>query len=148
ISAVTIAVIGQIRNRLGEEYETVVQLMANCPLRGADDIRAAVTAFDAAGADFQISCARFGWLNPWWAIKRDAAGRGEWLHPGATQSRSQDLPELFAPTGAIWIAQAEALEKAGTFYGPGHRFEPMPWEHAVDIDDAEDLRLARALLHV
>ncbi len=147
ISAVTIAAIGQIRARLSEEYETVVQLMANCPLRGADDIRAALAAFDATGAEFQISCARFGWLNPWWAIKRDAAGRGEWLHPGAVQSRSQDLPELFAPTGAIWIARAAALEKAGTFYGPGHRFEPMSWESAIDIDDADDLRLARALLH-
>ncbi len=146
ISEVTITVIGQLRARLGEDYDTVVQLMANCPLRNGDDIRVALAAFDAAGRDFQISCARFGWLNPWWAFKRDADGRGEWLNPDAIRSRSQDLPPLYGPSGAIWIARVAALEQAGTFYGPARRFEPMPWERAVDIDDAEDLRLARALL--
>lgn len=148
ISAVTIAVLDQIRRQLGEEFATVVQLMANCPLRKADDIRSAIAAFDAANCDFQISCTRCGWLNPWWAFERDAEGHGKWLHPDALQSRSQDLPPLFAPTGAIWIARVAALEKSGSFYGPGHRFEPMPWERAIDIDDAEDLRLARALLQI
>lgn len=145
ISAVTISVIAQVRDRLGEEYDTVVQLMANCPLRGAEDIRTAITAFDGAECDFQISCTHFGWLNPWWAFKRDPEGHGEWLHPDALRSRSQDLPPLFSPTGATWIARVAALEKAGTFYGPGHRFEPMPWERAIDIDDQDDLQLARAL---
>jgi N-acylneuraminate cytidylyltransferase len=146
ISTVTIAVLEQIRRQLGEEFETVMQLMANCPLRQADDIRSAITSFDAAKSDFQISCTRFGWLNPWWAFRLDASGRGEWLHPDALRNRSQDLPPLFAPTGAIWIARAAALEKSGSFYGPGHRFEPIPFERAIDIDDAEDLKLARALL--
>jgi CMP-N-acetylneuraminic acid synthetase len=148
VSEVTVSVIRQIRQVLGEDYETVVQLMANCPLRDAADIRAASAAFEGSGAPFQISCARFGWLNPWWAFKCDAEGRGEWIHPDVTRSRSQDLPPLFGPTGAIWIARVTALESAGTFYGPGHRFEPLDWAHAIDIDDADDLRLARALLHV
>lgn len=148
ISSVTISVLDQARAVLSEEYETVVQLMANCPLRRAADIQAALEAFDASGANFQISCTRFGWLNPWWALKRDGDGRGEWLFPDAAHSRSQDLQPLFVPTGAIWIARAHALESAGTFYGPGHRFEPMGWDSAVDIDDADDLAFAQAVLQM
>ena len=148
ISAVTIGALSQMRTALSEDYELVVQLMANCPLREAADILTAVAAFEASGADFQVSCVRFGWLNPWWALKRDPDGHGEWMFPDAARSRSQDLPPLYAPTGAIWIAHSQALETAGTFYGPGHRFEPMAWQSAIDIDDIEDLDLARAVLQM
>ena len=144
ISQVTIAAVRQLRDSLAEDYDTVVQLMANCPLRNADDIRTAVEAFDVADADYQISCVKFGWLSPWWAFKRDADGRGEWLYPDAVSSRSQDLPPLFAPTGATWIARVPALEKDGTFYGPDHRFQPLDWISAIDIDDEDDLKFAKA----
>jgi len=148
ISAVTIGALGQLRSTLNEEYQLVVQLMANCPLRKAGDILAAIAAFESSGADLQVSCVQFGWLNPWWALKRDAKGHGEWMFPGAADSRSQDLPPLYVPTGAIWIARSQALEGAGTFYGPGHRFEPIAWQSAIDIDDIEDLSLARAVLQM
>ena len=148
VSTVTIATLDQVRKTLSEQYETVVQLMANCPLRRANDINAALEAFDAAAAQFQISCVRFDWRNPWWAFKRDSAGAGEWLFEDAPQRRSQDLPQLYCPTGAIWVADTTALEREGTFYGPGHRFEPIDWHSAVDIDDAEDLAFARAVLQM
>lgn len=148
VSTVTVAALDQIRRTLSEEYETVVQLMANCPLRHANDIKAALEAFGAAGAQFQISCVRFDWRNPWWAFKRDSTGAGEWLFKEAQRQRSQDLPPLFCPTGAIWIASASALERRGTFYGPGHRFEPIDWDSAVDIDDAQDLEFAKAVLQM
>jgi len=145
ISDVTIAAVTKLRDIFDEDYETTVQLMANCPLREANDIRAAIAAFDTSGGNFQISCTRFGWLNPWWALQLDINGHGEWMFPDAARSRSQDLAPLYSPTGAIWIARTRALEQAGTFYGPGHRFEPLAWHAAVDIDDAEDLALARTV---
>jgi N-acylneuraminate cytidylyltransferase len=144
ISAVTVGALDQIAQVLGEEYGVVVQLMANCPLRDAGHIKAAVAAFEAHQAPFQISCVRFGWLNPWWALRRDAEGHGERLFPEAFAKRSQDLEPLFSPTGAIWIAQVAALRAHKTFYGPGHRYEPLPWLAGVDIDEADDLTFARA----
>jgi N-acylneuraminate cytidylyltransferase len=146
ISAVTIAVLDQLHRYNGERHAVVVQLMANCPLRGAADIRAAIEQFEQAEAPFQISCTRFGWLNPWWAFQRDEKGHAAWQHPEALVARSQDLEALYCPTGAIWIARTDALAESGTFYGPGHRFEPLSWESAVDIDDADDLAFARAVL--
>ena len=59
--------------------------------------------------------------------------------------RSQDLETVYCPSGAIWIAEVAALQASRSFYGPGHRFWPMDWRAAVDIDTPEDLALARAL---
>lgn len=145
ISAVTAAALEEIATELHENYQVVVQLMANCPLRGAEDIRAALRAFEANNVDFQISCVRYGWLNPWWALRRTDDGKGSFLFPDAAAQRSQDLPELFCPTGAIWIARTTALLQHRDFYGPSHRFEPLPWQCGIDIDDQDDLDLARAI---
>lgn len=128
-----------------DDYHTVVQLMANCPLRTSVDIKAALDAFEQSSRTFQISCFRYGWMNPWWAVKLDDNGRPSRLFEDALTQRSQDLPELYCPTGAIWIAKVTDFINAGTFYGAEHCFEPMHWENAVDIDDNEDLSFARAL---
>jgi CMP-N-acetylneuraminic acid synthetase len=145
ISAVTVKMIEDLSIREGASFDVVVQLMANCPLRTAADIAAAVSAFDRSSESFQISCTRYGWLNPWWAARLDEGGHPDPLFPGAISRRSQDLAPIYCPTGAIWIAYTKELLSAGTFYGPGHRFEPMPWRTAVDIDDHDDLLFASAI---
>jgi CMP-N-acetylneuraminic acid synthetase len=145
ISQVTIHALAQIRAHLGETYDEVAMLQASCPLRDADDVRAAITVFERTGVDFQMSCFHFGWMNPWWAFRLDAAGRAEYLFPDMVGPRSQDQPPLFGLTGAICLAKTDALIEAGTFYGPGQRFEPISWMSAVDIDEEEDLRFARAV---
>lgn len=125
-------------------FDTIVQLMPNCPLRTAEDIKQAIEAFKSKQAVFQISCFKFGWMNPWWAVRLNEQGQSERLFPEAITTRSQDLPPLYCPTGAIWIAQSAAFKEAGSFYGKDHVFEPMHWISAVDIDDSEDMEMAKA----
>ena len=66
----------------------------------------AMSSSRRTGAEAQISVVRYGWQNPWWAMRRgddftlDAA-----LRRRRATARSQDLPELFCPTGAVWWAQ-------------------------------------------
>lgn len=129
-----------------DRYPVVAQLLPNCPLRDAADVRASAAAFLASGAPFQVSVAPFGWQVAWWAVRLGEAGAIEPLFPGALAGRSQDLPSLYCPTGAIWWARSAALVSAGTFYGPGVRGEPLPWRHALDIDEPADLELAATLL--
>lgn len=145
VSKVTMYALEQLKVRLGEEYRTVVQLMPNCPLRGSADIVNACKTFGDSGAPFQISCFKFGWMNPWWAVKLGEGGEPVPLFPEALKTRSQDLPDLYCPTGAIWIAAAAELLAQGTFYGKDHKFCPMPWEAAVDIDNYEDVEFAKAV---
>ncbi len=148
ISVATLVALGQVEKNLNETYETVVQLMANCPLRGSEEIVSSYENFKKSGSDFQVSCFPFGWMNPWWASHLPDGKHPSPLFPDALKQRSQDLPPLYCPTGAIWIANTGALKKAGTFYGPGHIFFPMDWKAAVDIDDEDDLEMAKAVFLV
>ncbi len=130
----------------GERYDLVAQLMANCPLRTAQDTHEAMTAFERGTAPAQISAFRFGWMNPWWAARMQADGQPDWLFPEARATRSQDLPALYCPSGALWLAQRNAFLASGSFYLPGHTLHPMDWMSAMDIDDEADLAMAEACI--
>ena len=110
----------EIKIKLGLEYDNVVQLMANCPLRGTQDIRNSFNNFLSKKLEFQISSFKFGWMNPWWSVKISETGKPIPIFPESLKTRSQDLPDLYCPTGAIWIAKVPALLRANTFYGPGY----------------------------
>lgn len=143
-SQATIAALVQAEEHWGEKYDVVSQLMANCPLRNADDVRTSIRNFMDRKAVAQISCFRFGWMNPWWAARLDERGEPDYLFPEARIARSQDLPPLYCPSGAIWITRAPFLKEHETFYVPGHIFHPINWISAMDIDDEQDLKMAKA----
>ncbi len=130
----------------GRAFALVALLLPTCPLRTADDVRRSLEHFVERGAGLQISVTRFGSLSPWWAMQRSDDGTLDPVFPDALKRRSQDLPTLYAPTGAIWWATTEALRRSGTFHGDGVVGFELDWRHAVDIDDEEDFELARVLL--
>ena len=66
VSLATVGTLRQLSDELGEQYDIVVQLMANCPLRRASHIVEALDNFVAQQARSQISCFKFGWMNPCW----------------------------------------------------------------------------------
>jgi CMP-N-acetylneuraminic acid synthetase len=145
VSEATLVALKQAEEFYSETYQTVVQLMANAPMRTANDIITQVKEFEKFDRNFQLSCFQFGWMNPWWAVKLNEAKEPEWVLPEGFHKRSQDLPPLYCPTGVIWIAKAEQLKLAKTFYGEGYKFCEINWKAAVDIDDYEDLEFAKAL---
>ena len=145
VSLVTLYALEQIEKNLGRQFETVVQLMPNCPLRESRHIIEAYENFLKSGASFQLSCFKFSWMNPWWAFKLGKDMKPKYIFPEALKKRSQDLEPLYCPTGAIWIAKVEALKKEKTFYGSDHIFFPIEWEYAIDIDTPEDLKIAKLI---
>lgn len=147
-SEATLAALSQAEDYWGCEFDMVAQLMANCPLRNSDDISGAVDAFMDHGVESQISCFRFGWMNPWWAAKLDATGVPEYLFPEARLSRSQDLPPLYCPSGAIWLAKVNVLKAEKTFYVPSHTLYPLDWISAMDVDDSDDFEMACACFQI
>jgi len=128
-----------------EKYDVVVQLMPNCPLRNSMDIKKSLEVFEKKKRNLQISCFRFGWMNPWWSFIKNKNGRSKPLFPSHLKKRSQDLPILYCPTGAIWVAKTEKLIKSKTFYGKDYCFEELDWISSVDIDDYNDLKFAKIL---
>lgn len=131
----------------GTQYKIVAQLMANCPLRTAADLVSSYKQFSETRSDAQISVVRYGWQNPWWAMRRDAGSFAlDPLFPREMSARSQDLPELFCPTGAIWWGKTSVIREQRTFHIPGRTGWEISWQHGVDIDTPEDMEFAEALL--
>lgn len=128
--------------------ESVAQLMPNCPLRTAKDLRDSYAQFRESGTVSQISVTQFGWQNPWWALRRASNFELTPLFPEQNTQRSQDLPDLFCPTGAVWWAKAEALRKGGTFHLPGRTGWEIAWPRGIDIDTSQDWQMAELLMRV
>jgi N-acylneuraminate cytidylyltransferase len=148
VSLATIRAVEQAEKFYNEEYDIVVQLMANTPLRTANDIVQHFNNFLEQKIHFQISSFKFGWMNPWWSFKPLSNGGHEWMLPDGISKRSQDLPNLYCPTGAIWIANKQMLLKEQTFYGDGFKFYEIDWKSAADIDDYDDLEFTKAIYHL
>jgi len=130
----------------GTRHAEVCQLMANCPLRDHRDVVASYRNFRETAALSQISVMRYGWQNPWWALRLDDRYQIEPLFQEAMISRSQDLPELFCPTGAIWWARAEVLRREGTFHVTGRTGWEIGWRQGMDIDTEDDWEIAEMLM--
>lgn len=143
-SEATLVALEQAELYWNESYDVVTQLMSNCPLRNKEDIEHATDNFFHNNIDSQISCFRFGWMNPWWAAELNEEKEPSHAFPEAMKKRSQDLPPLYCPTGAIWIAKTSILRTAKTFYGGKYIFHPLNWISALDIDDEDDLEMAKA----
>ena len=148
VSLATISAVKQAQEYWHEEYDVVIQLMANCPTRGSKEIAQSFDHFKSGKANFQLSCFKFGWMNPWWAAKLDQNSRPESIFPDALKKRSQDLPDLYCPTGAVWIARTRQLLQDKSFYGQGHTFHSLDWKFAVDIDNYEDVEFAEVVFRL
>lgn len=129
----------------GDLYVAVAQLMPNCPLRTAEDIRESHSSFRASGSDSQLSVTRFGWQNPWWAMRLGAGKQLEPVFEALATRRSQDLPELFCPTGAIWWASSRALRRERTYHIAGRTGWEIQWQRGLDIDTEDDWKMAEVL---
>ena len=144
VSEATIHTLNELEN-IGLKYDVVIQLFAVCPLRNAEDIKKAYSFFVNQKTSFLISCFKYVWMNPWWAVELEDGFKPKKIFNDTLNKRSQDLPELYCPTGAVWIANIKNLKKDNTFYGEDHVFWEMDWERALDIDSQEDIELGKKL---
>jgi N-acylneuraminate cytidylyltransferase len=147
VSAATVDVLLRL-DPAGERYAHVCQLMANCPLRTALDVVDSYRQFVDTGAESQLSVVRYGWQNPWWAMRRDEEFKLDPVFKEFITMRSQDLPELFCPTGAVWWAQADVLRRERTYHVATRRGWEIPWQRGVDIDTNDDWIMAEVLFRL
>lgn len=145
-SEATLTALKQLKEWNNKDYKTVVQLMANCPLRTASNIKDQLKYFESFSNRRSIlSGFKYGMFNPWWAYKKTKDGSYSRIFENIeTITRSQDLPELICPSGATWISEVITLYEENTFYSEGYSFYELGWIPAVDIDDESDLLLAKA----
>ena len=125
-------------------FDVIIQLMPNCPLRDVSVIDGGIDQFFQEGRIAQISFFKFGWMNPWWAHTIDKELHPKPVFPQAIKSRSQDLQELYCPTGAVWVSNSYDLKNHGSFYAPEYKAYIIDWISALDIDDMNDIAMAEA----
>jgi N-acylneuraminate cytidylyltransferase len=146
VSEATLTALDQLNGYNGKTYETVVQLMANCPLRSTKNIIDQLEVFHLSKEKINVlSGFQYGMFNPWWAHQKDQTKKYKRVFKDSSMlKRSQDLPELICPSGATWISSVENLKKNNSFYSEEYTFHKLTWQEAVDIDDESDLLLAKA----
>ena len=127
----------------------VAMMLPTCPLRTADDVRAAVCAFDAEpDVAFLVGVTAFE-FPPELALYEVGGGpRVRMADPGAyrTSTRGQSWPRAVRPNGSIYLADTVAFLRERTFFVDPCLVHVMPAERSIDIDFAFQLQMAEALL--
>lgn len=126
--------------------DLVVTLQPTSPLRGADDIDAAVALLIERGAEAVVSVAAVQ-QHPLWMKTIDARG---WVHDFVGQAKPvgarQELPPVYAPNGAIYIAPRNVLLSTGGWDTQRTAAYIMPFVRSIDINTAQDFAIAELFL--
>lgn len=146
VSEATLTALEQLKDYNGKTFETIVQLMPNCPLRSEKSIIKQLKFFEKTELKQSVlSGFNYGFFNPWWAHQKERTGKYKKVfNDFSTVKRSQDLEPLICPSGATWISTVKNLKKYNSFYSKEYTFHKLSWQEALDIDDESDLLLAKA----
>jgi len=138
--------IGWLADEQGYRPEYVVLLQPTSPLRTAGDIDAAMHLARQRDADAVVSVTP-SQHHPSWMRGIDADGRLVDL-PEITRHcpRRQDLPDVYALNGSIYLARRAVLLNRRSWYTDKTYAYVMPPQRSLDIDTAWDLHLAELVL--
>ncbi|NUO98566.1 MAG: NTP transferase domain-containing protein [Nonomuraea sp.] len=123
---------------LGADPEVVVLVQCTSAFIDPEDLSAAVRKVLDGEADSVVSglpTHEFLWT---------AAGAGV-NHDPAVRPRRQDREPQFRENGAFYVMRAAGLREHGHRFFGEVAVQPVPPQHAIEVDDPEDLELVRAL---
>ncbi|TDN65784.1 N-acylneuraminate cytidylyltransferase [Halothiobacillus neapolitanus] len=128
------------------EFEWVVLLQPTSPLRLSADIDAAIEQCLKTNAPACVSVCEAP-ASPWWMFEVGAECRMRSFLPAEQRPvRRQDLPDLYALNGAVYVAKTEWLRTSRSFLTEETVAYVMPPARSVDIDTLFDFQLAECLL--
>jgi CMP-N,N'-diacetyllegionaminic acid synthase len=126
----------------GERVDLVVTLQPTSPLRGSDEIDAAIGLLDDASVDSAVSVAATD--LPLSVLGQLQGDRFVALAPAA-DARRQAVAQAHRITGGVYVTRRRLLA-AGRLLGDRPAALVVPPETAVDVDTADDLAVARRLI--
>ena len=128
----------------GKRFASVCLLMPTAPLIEGDDLKRASELFEAhAGVRTVMAVARLP-VPVEWAFRMSDDGRLTPCQPGMDSVRSQDLAPAYYDSGTF-VFLSEADVRNGRIDDKSLIGHVLPRHKAVDIDDMEDLDLARVI---
>lgn len=141
-----------VERSTGRTVGSVVILYGNVPLRPDDLIDRALARLRTIGCDSVQSVAPVGKMHPFWMKTLDGP-EGDRLSPYVPNTiyRRQDLPPVYMLDGGIIAVTRSSLARVEdgrphAFLGDDRRAIVTAPGEVVDIDTAEDLRVAEAVV--
>lgn len=129
----------------GRSYTHIAILMPTCPFRSVEDICAAVAELNQGSAGVVISVSEFS-HTPFNGFTLEAEGNLSPITPAMFGCKTQELPAVYRPNGAIFIMARDTLMASSHLYPEPMRPVIMPEHRSVDIDNELDLQWAAFLL--
>lgn len=123
----------------------VVLLQPTSPLRTAQDIEDCLDLHGGRRSGSVIQMTESGGHHPLKACLVTASGIRPVREWADLEAPRRQLPPVARPTGGIYLVRAADLRRHQRFFVPEVRAQFVPPERAVDIDTAEDLRLAEQI---
>ncbi|MBI4142369.1 acylneuraminate cytidylyltransferase family protein [Candidatus Uhrbacteria bacterium] len=125
----------------GSAPETLILLQPTSPLRTSRDIVDAVAMHQRHNAAVVSVMPVSNRALAWSLVERDGMVEPV-LGWGVLGMRSQDLPSLFIPNGALYVVRVDQFRMHRSFYIPPLFPYVMPVERSMDIDTVEDFTAA------
>mgnify|MGYP006102774127 CR=1 FL=1 len=137
----------QALDQMKDIYDYLVLLQPTSPLRITEDIDGAIKKCHDAGAPACVSgCAPNKSPYLMYHLDKDEKMKAV-VNSKHMKDRRQDLPKVFSPNGAVFVARVSWFRKNLTFYGSDTIAYSMPEERSIDVDTILDLTLVKALLN-
>ena len=122
-------------------FDFVVLLQPTSPLRNERYIDLAIEKMLETGADSVISVCKVK-HHPFWNFVFQEDRLHSLLPNNDKSSRRQELPQTYAPNGAVYVVKRDVLFNENTMFGNDLRGIIMSAEESIDIDDYYDWFLA------
>lgn len=142
---VIIHVLDEIEGNQKSKPKNIILLQPTSPLRTIEDIKRAINLYQTQACDSLISVCDYP-HPPQWALKIENNFLLPNYGPKYLKLRRQELPKLYSPNGAIYIASSSILREKRTFYCERTIPYIMPPEHSIDIDTEFDFLMIECIL--
>lgn len=127
----------------GHHYDAVVLLQPTSPLRTADDILAAISAFENADRPQMAVTVCEARTNPYYgAFEADTDGFLHISKGDGQYTRRQDAPKVWEFNGAVYVIDINALRHEEISRLSRIVPVPMPAERSIDLDTLADWQRA------
>jgi CMP-N-acetylneuraminic acid synthetase len=120
--------------------DPIIVLEPTAPLRRPSDVRAALKLNLATSRPSVFSASYVQDTD--WLFQIAKGGRARWLRRGRLSERRQDQTELYVPNPVVYVVTRARLDRPWLEAAVAY---PTPPERSVEVDDARDLWIARAL---
>lgn len=144
-TAMEIDVYEQVLSALPHKPDMFCAIYATAVLLHPEDFQTSHEAFKDADAMMSVSDYA---IHPFKALHENKDGFLEMVHPVECKQRSQTYPRYVASNGTFYWLNTEAYMQHKSYYPPRLMPYILPSTRAVDIDTAEDLKIAEAMLKV